>query len=500
MKPEESEQTLLSPTKRKKGHCEHGRRKSRCKECGGSQICQHGRVKSVCKECKGSSICTHGRVKSACKECGGSQICLHGRLKLTCKQCRGSQICTHGKRKSVCKQCKGSSICTHGRIRLKCKECRGSQICTHGRDKTQCKECCGSQICMHGKRKTDCKECGGSQICTHGRNKLTCKECGGSQICTHGRIRSQCKECGGSRVCKHGKRKSNCKDCGGANTCVNDGCSNRTTKPGVQCRSCLPAKRQKVTEKRMEWHLNCWADQGKIPHYLSWDKRIDGINAAACNPVRPDFFFDFSIWVLVVENDEHAHARNEPRCDHIRIQDISNAFGQVPVYVIRFNPHTVRVNGMIQRITIDERMELLLLTMQDVISNPNFEHHITLKYLYYPCTQCTLERGCSFQHVDRFTTMLDYAAYINTNYPLDKIGAGQRCAPSQIADHYVPQRDRLRGPLDERGAVGDARARVVEGHHGVGGERRGAAGEGERLAWTDRSISTDRRTQFAKRK
>jgi hypothetical protein len=55
--------------------CEHGKQKSRCKECGGSQICEHGKQKSSCKECGGSQICEHGKHKSSCKECGGSALC-----------------------------------------------------------------------------------------------------------------------------------------------------------------------------------------------------------------------------------------------------------------------------------------------------------------------------------------------------------------------------------------------------------------------------------------
>jgi hypothetical protein len=55
--------------------CEHGKRKSRCKECGGSQICEHGKFKSRCKECGGSAFCEHGKLKSYCKECGGSALC-----------------------------------------------------------------------------------------------------------------------------------------------------------------------------------------------------------------------------------------------------------------------------------------------------------------------------------------------------------------------------------------------------------------------------------------
>ena len=64
--------------------CPHGRRRSICKECGGSGICEHGRVRRQCKECGGSSICEHGRQPSNCKECGGSGICEHGRVRSTC--------------------------------------------------------------------------------------------------------------------------------------------------------------------------------------------------------------------------------------------------------------------------------------------------------------------------------------------------------------------------------------------------------------------------------
>jgi hypothetical protein len=91
--------------------CEHGKQKSRCKECGGSEICEHGKRKSHCKECGGSQICEHGREKSICKDCGGSQICEHGKRKSRCKECGGSDFCEHGKFKSYCKECGGSALC-----------------------------------------------------------------------------------------------------------------------------------------------------------------------------------------------------------------------------------------------------------------------------------------------------------------------------------------------------------------------------------------------------
>jgi len=71
----------------RKNKCEHGKQKSSCKECCGSQICEHNRRKSTCKECCGSSICEHNRQKQICKECCGSSICEHNRRKSTCKEC-----------------------------------------------------------------------------------------------------------------------------------------------------------------------------------------------------------------------------------------------------------------------------------------------------------------------------------------------------------------------------------------------------------------------------
>jgi hypothetical protein len=85
-------------------HCEHGRRHSCCKECGGASICEHGRMRSQCKECGGASICEHGRIRNTCKECGGASICEHGRIRSTCKECGGAGICEHGRTRSQCKE------------------------------------------------------------------------------------------------------------------------------------------------------------------------------------------------------------------------------------------------------------------------------------------------------------------------------------------------------------------------------------------------------------
>ena len=73
----EKEDATVKGTKRKraphtKGPCPHGvKYRSACKVCS---ACPHGRKRAKCKECGGSQICEHGRVRSECKECHGSSV------------------------------------------------------------------------------------------------------------------------------------------------------------------------------------------------------------------------------------------------------------------------------------------------------------------------------------------------------------------------------------------------------------------------------------------
>jgi hypothetical protein len=140
------------------GKCEHGRRQSRCKECGGSGICVHGRQRTQCRDCGGGGICEHNRRRSRCKECGGNGICMHGRQNDQCKECGGAGICEHSRRRSQCKECGGTSICQHGRIRNVCKECKGASICQHQRRRRECKECRGASLQGHGPAPNVCRQ------------------------------------------------------------------------------------------------------------------------------------------------------------------------------------------------------------------------------------------------------------------------------------------------------------------------------------------------------
>ena len=110
-------------SRRVRKRCPHGKHKSFCKECGGSQICPHDKLKQNCRECGASRFCEHDKLKSKCKECGGSHICEHGKRKYHCRDCGGLAFCQHDKEKKRCKECGGSGLCQHDKQKAICAEC-----------------------------------------------------------------------------------------------------------------------------------------------------------------------------------------------------------------------------------------------------------------------------------------------------------------------------------------------------------------------------------------
>lgn len=113
--------------------CLHDRNRLYCK--------LHNKKKSKCKDCGGTDLCKHNREKYDCFECDGKGICEHGSRKRTCIKCDGSQICEHKKHKNRCVDCNGSQICEHKNIRYLCGLCEGKGICEHKINKKVCKIC-----------------------------------------------------------------------------------------------------------------------------------------------------------------------------------------------------------------------------------------------------------------------------------------------------------------------------------------------------------------------
>ena len=267
--------------------CQHGKRKYRCKECGGSEICQHKKRKTRCIECGGSEICQHDKRKEQCIQCNGSQICIHKKQKHTCIECGGSEICEHRNRKT------------------RCIECGGSEICEHRNRKTRCKLCCGSEICEHKKRKTRCRDCGGSQYCCHDKNKDFCKICDGKYLCNS----FWCE------TARNPKYEGYCMPC-----FVNN--PENQNKPTMRN---YKTKEKEVVDRITQTFIN-----------FTWiaDKKVqDG-----CSRRRPDLLLDMGSHIIIVEVDENKHTEYDCSCENKRLMELSQDLQHRPIVFIRFNP------------------------------------------------------------------------------------------------------------------------------------------------------------------
>ena len=105
--------------------------------------CEHGvKPRSKCKVC---SACPHGRRRRKCKECGGSQICEHGRRRSHCKECGGSQICEHGRQRSNARSAVGHIYASTVVSALSARSAVGHRYASTVVSATNCKECGGSR-------------------------------------------------------------------------------------------------------------------------------------------------------------------------------------------------------------------------------------------------------------------------------------------------------------------------------------------------------------------
>jgi hypothetical protein len=62
------------------------------------------------------------------------------------------------------------------------------------------------------------------------------------------------------------------------------------------------------------------------------------VDNGVCGRERPDRWFDFGDKIVVLECDEHQHKDRQCSCEQTRMVNISQAYGGLPVYFIRWNP------------------------------------------------------------------------------------------------------------------------------------------------------------------
>ena len=85
------------------------------------------------------------------------------------------------------------------------------------------------------------------------------------------------------------------------------------------------------------------AKQNAIMDYLDY-RGLKGtstditINRGECGLERPDRVYETPSYALIFECDERQHADRQCSCEQIRMVNIGQSFGGLPVYFIRWNP------------------------------------------------------------------------------------------------------------------------------------------------------------------
>jgi len=116
-------------------------------------------------------------------------------------------------------------------------------------------------------------------------------------------------------------------------------------------RECISCKLVMVLDKddRCEFcnpriiETNRLAKQNALMAYLDYygltGESTDSIvNNGDCGRERPDRVFDFGDKIVILECDEHQHKDRQCICEQTRMVNISQGYGGLPVYFIRWNP------------------------------------------------------------------------------------------------------------------------------------------------------------------
>lgn len=275
--------------------------------------------------------------------------CPHGKRKARCKECGGGSLCSHGIRKALCRDCDGTGYCEHGPRKERCVICLGPAYCKHLKLRTHCVECGGSALCIHNKQKAQCLECDGSTFCEHQILKAQCLECGGSGLCEHNILRRYCVKCDGSAFCVHKKYKRSCKQCDGSDLCKSLLCETRKSNKRYEgyCFSCymelfpdtIPVRNFKIKEKEVVNRI-----KEEFPHIpWVWDKAIDTKGSGR----RPDLLADMGTHILIIEIDEDdAHNGYDDDDEKRRISEIHEDLSFRPTVFIRINPDGYKTSDM----------------------------------------------------------------------------------------------------------------------------------------------------------
>ena len=117
-----------------------------------------------------------------------------------------------------------------------------------------------------------------------------------------------------------------------------------------------------------------------LPIPTSTDVLIEG---GECGKERPDRVYDFGNKIIIIECDEHQHRTHNTICENIRMINITQSFGGIPVYFIRWNPDNYKTLFEIEK--LENRQKNIGDYLYDIFKNNiNLPNALTsVFYMYY---------------------------------------------------------------------------------------------------------------------
>jgi hypothetical protein len=105
------------------------------------------------------------------------------------------------------------------------------------------------------------------------------------------------------------------------------------------CRSCDPTYFKQFI-KRKEYHIKDLLDANG---FIYVHNQIS--NGSECGRERPDFVFYFYDHIVILEVDEGQHKSYPNECERMRMFNITQSFGGLPVFWIRYNPDDFKMGN-----------------------------------------------------------------------------------------------------------------------------------------------------------
>lgn len=150
------------------------------------------------------------------------------------------------------------------------------------------------------------------------------------------------------------------------------------------CVSCNPEAKQKALRK--EQIVEMFLRKALPQLCFIRDKSTGDIKTCTGQYLRPDFVLTLEDRVIIVECDEHQHWTYAEECEVARMINLSMVYGGLPVFFIRYNPDSFKINDATQTISQGKRQALLKETIEERrVTEPSTI--LDVKYLFYDDTR-----------------------------------------------------------------------------------------------------------------